>query len=1026
MSATSPRPDDLTPAVPAVPAAALPARGPRRRAAAEALARLGEVPVWTVWLVLGLLLGVLAAREARTSAVQARLLSALNQRLSFQLSPGPSSRFVAPRRGPYDARLGYTRVPEWTARLAREGFGVRAQAEATRTLARLSALGITPPYDEKTSAGLAVLDRSGAAVFRMAEPERGYAAFDAIPPLVRETLLFVENRELLHEEPRRNPAVEWDRFVRAALVHLGRDGDGRGPGGSTLATQIEKYRHSDGGLTAGPLEKLRQIASASVRAYRQGPDTRAVRRQILLDYLNSLPLAATAARGEVLGLAAGLEAWYGADFDRTNQALAAGVDPRDRAGLAEQADAYREVLSLLLATRRPSDYLRERPDALEALTDAHLRVLADEGVVPPALRDAALAARPRRVVPAPLPVLDAGPAEPVRRWLVGTLGVPDYYALDRLDLSVTSTLDAELQHVVQRRLEALTDPKVVAAKGLRAKGLLENADPSRVIYSFALYERVDGTNRLRVLADNFHGALDVNEGVKLDLGSTAKLRALASYLQAIAEIHERLSGSEQAALRALTPAAPDPLTGFVAETLAARPELGLDGMLEAALDRRYSASPWPGFFTGGGLHYFHNFDKDDAGKILSVRVAFRDSVNLPFVRLMRDLVAYQIAKLPGNPGAMLVDRDDPRRAVWLRRSQEEESRIFLARFYRSHAGKSPEEGMAAWVARARPTPKRLAAAWRSVYPGRPFEEFAAALLALPAGAGLSEPDLRAMYDKYGRDRFSLADRAFLARMHPLELWLMEWLREHPDGSFEEAWAASGDARDVAYAWLFQTRNRGAQDRRLRTLLERDAFGRIHREWRTLGYPFETIAPTVATAIGSSGDRPSALAELMGIIAADGMRLPSVRVTELRFAEATPWETVLAPASESAERVLRPEVARALRGALIDVVANGTARRANGAYGLPLGGKTGTGDHQRKRVDRWANVIDSEHVSRSATFVFFAGDRFHGVVTAHVAGPESADYAFTSSLPVQVLKDLAPVLEPVFESPPAAAATVARR
>jgi membrane peptidoglycan carboxypeptidase len=1013
MSATSPRPDDLTPAV---PAAALPARG-RWRRAAEALGPVGEVPVWAVWLVLGLLLGVLGAREARTSALQARLLSALNERLHFALVAGPSERVVAPRRGPYDDRLGYTRVPEWTARLAREGFAVRAQAEATPTLVRLSALGITPPYDEKTRAGLAVLDRGGDAVFRALEPARAYAAFDAIPPLVRDTLLFVENRELLHEEPRRNPALEWDRFIRAAFLQLGGDGDGRGPGGSTLATQIEKYRHSEGGLTTGPVEKLRQIASASVRAYRHGPDTRAERRQILLDYLNSLPLAATAGRGEVLGLAAGLDAWYGADFERTNELLAASVDPRDRAGLAEQASAYREVLSLLLATRRPSDYLRGRPEALDALTDSHLRVLADEGVVPAALRDAALAARPRRVVPAALPAADAGPAEPVRRWLVGTLGVPDYYALDRLDLSVTSTLDAELQRKVQRRLAALTDPKVVAAKGLRAKGLLENADPSRVIYSFALYERVDGTNRLRVLADNFHGALDVNEGVKLDLGSTAKLRALASYLQAIAEIHEKLAGSEREALRATAGAAPDPLTGFVAETLAAKPELELEGMLDAALERRYSASPWPGFFTGGGLHYFHNFDKDDASKILSVRAAFRDSVNLPFVRLMRDVVAYQIAKLPGNPGAMLADRDDPRRAVWLRRSQEEESRIFLARFYRSHAGKSAEESMGGWIERARPTPKRLAAAWRSVLPGRPFEEFAAALRALPAGAALSEPDLRAMYDKYGRDRFSLADRAFLARMHPLELWLMEWLRENPEGSFEEAWDASGEARDIAYAWLFQTRNRGAQDRRLRTLLERDAFGRIHREWRTLGYPFETIAPTVATAIGSSGDRPSALAELMGIIAADGVRLPSVRVTELRFASGTPWETVLEPASESAERVLRPEVARALRGALLDVVANGTARRANGAYGVALGGKTGTGDHQRKRMDRWANVIDSEHVSRSATFVFFAGDRFHGVITAHVAGPESADYAFTSSLPVQVLKDLAPVLEPVFSTPP---------
>jgi hypothetical protein len=66
------------------------------------------------------------------------------------------------------------------------------------------------------------------------------------------------------------------------------------------------------------------------------------------------------------------------------------------------------------------------------------------------------------------------------------------------------------------------------------------------------------------------------------------------------------------------------------------------------------------------------------------------------------------------------------------------------------------------------------------------------------------------------------------------------------------------------------------------------------------------------------------------------------------------------------------------------------------------------------------------VSRTATFVFFAGDRFHGVVTAHVAGPESADYTFTSSLPVQVLKNLAPLLEPVFAAPLEDGATVARR
>src|SRR3990172_361877 len=97
-------------------------------------------------------------------------------------------------------------------------------------------------------------------------------------------------------------------------------------------------------------------------------------------------------------------------------------------------------------------------------------------------------------------------------------------------------------------------------------------------------------------------------------------------------------------------------------------------------------------------------------------------------------------------------------------------------------------------------------------------------------------------------------------------------------------------------------------------------------------------------------------------------------------------------------------------------------RARGAFRTPdgapllLGGKTGTGDHQKKRVDRWANVIDSEYVSRTATFVFFAGERFHGGITAHVQGAEAAEYTFASSLPAQVLRDLAPLLVPVISAP----------
>jgi hypothetical protein len=85
--------------------------------------------------------------------------------------------------------------------------------------------------------------------------------------------------------------------------------------------------------------------------------------------------------------------------------------------------------------------------------------------------------------------------------------------------------------------------------------------------------------------------------------------------------------------------------------------------------------------------------------------------------------------------------------------------------------------------------------------------------------------------------------------------------------------------------------------------------------------------------------------------------------------------------------------------------------------LVAGGKTGTGDHRFERFGRGGEVIESTVVNRTATFVFFLGDRFFGVISAHVAGPDAAAYGFTSALPTQLLKSLAPLLEPVLQRTP---------
>src|SRR6266404_1113031 len=131
-----------------------------------------------------------------------------------------------------------------------------------------------------------------------------YGNFSEIPPVIVSLILHVETRELLDpNHPYRNPAIGWGRLSRAVVNFGLREVDPNRPiiGGSTLATQLEKIRHSPGGRTHSVAEKFRQIATASLRAYRGGPETFSEQQRIVLDCINSIPLAATPAGGEVTG-----------------------------------------------------------------------------------------------------------------------------------------------------------------------------------------------------------------------------------------------------------------------------------------------------------------------------------------------------------------------------------------------------------------------------------------------------------------------------------------------------------------------------------------------------------------------------------------------------------------------------------------------------------------------------------------------------------------------------------------------------
>ncbi|SAL86892.1 glycosyl transferase family protein [Caballeronia arvi] len=963
--------------------------------------------------------------EMQSSQRQARYLSELGREIGFSVDDGPSASMRFPSAGPYDIRLGYASLASFEERILARGFAVTAQARGTAAMLAMADKGLFLPYEEKDRAGLALLDARGTRLYNAASPSVVYDDFESIPPVIVGALLFIEDRNLLDErEPYRNPAIDWGRFGRALFDQGVRIVDKRAPqpGGSTLATQIEKFRHSSGGRTASPAEKLRQIASASVRAYLDGPQTMPARRQLVVRYLNSVPLAARPGVGEINGLPDGMAAWYGRDFDEYNRILNAPISAE---ALDAQALAFKQALSLMIAQRAPSRFLRPGRPELERLTDSYLRLLGANGIIAPALRDTALAV-PLGLNPTPrrreaVSFVTRKGVTALRTNLLSTLGVQSLYDLDRLDLTVTATLDNAVQQAVSDRLASAATRDGARDAGLIGYHMLRpKDDPSKISYSFTLMERRGGANLVRVQTDSVDQPFDISRSGRLNLGSTAKLRTVTTYLQIIEDLHTRFGSMSAAQLHAVTPDRQDALTRWALDYLAKTPDRSLAAMLDAAVQRKYSASPGETFYTGGGAQSFNNFEATDNSRVLTVERAFQHSVNLVFVRLMRDIVHYEMVKVAGPSSGWL---DDPAvRHAYLTRFADAESRVYMSRFYGKYRPKTADEALAVLLRDVRKSPPKLATVLRSVAPDAPQAWFDAQMRAALRGtpsASITDQDLAKLYVKYGIDKFNLNDRGYIASVHPLELWTVNYLRAHPIATVNDVQEASRDARVVVYSWLFKTRYHATQDRRIKRMVELQAYADIAKSWRALGYPFSSVTPSYATAIGAAGDRPESLAQLIGIVENEGRGLATERISTLEFAKDTPYETHFVHVSTRPKPLVAPEIASVVQRLLRDVVAGGTAQRLAGGMtladgrSLDVSGKTGTGDQRFNVYARGRRLIESRKMNRSATFVFVIGERFFGTLTAYVREPYAARYDFTSALAVQMLKSLGPVLQPLF-------------
>ncbi|MCP4113635.1 MAG: glycosyl transferase family 51 [Desulfobacteraceae bacterium] len=981
----------------------------------ERIQQLRRLKLWMRGIFLFILLLAGVWYEFRTSFLQASFLPNYAKKLTYSVAPGSSPNIVFPKQGPFNKRRGYTRIPEFQRMLESENYTVTEQASFSPELVKMAKQGMMPPYREAPVTGLIIRDAGGAPIYEAkVRRTRVFDTYEDIPPLIVKSLLFIEDRELNNPiVPSRNPVINWNRFIVAGLLY-GASKVGlpvRIEGGSTLATQLEKYRYSPKGRTYSGVDKLKQMAAATLKVYKHGSDTRTARHEIILDYINTMPLAAVPGHGEIYGMGHGLYSWFGLNLWELSQSLASdGADPL-------KSLRFKQALTLLCAVRGPTYYIMVNRAALEKRVSNYITLLEKEGIV--STEFASVLQKTKVVFSSP-----EYPSEPVsfsirkavnavRKDMAYTLDVPNYYNLDHLDLEVDTTINTALQKEVAEMFNKLKKPEFLKESGLKVNKLLAKGDPEKVIYSFLLYEKTPHGNVLRVHADNYKEAFDINDGMKLILGSTAKLRTLVHYLEIVERLHRECSVLDAKALKKLSRRHHDPISRWAARIIRKQKDTSVESLLEKAMKRSYSGDPEEKFFTGGGIHKFKNYRSSDDNRVITVEEATIRSVNLIYIRLMRDIVRFHKARLPYEINKVLADQKNPQRRQLLEEIADDEAKLHLRRYYNLYRKLSSDAILSRILRKRIRSARRLAIVFFAWNSGAGEEELAEWFK--KRKIKVSSKRIKRLFLAYGSPRVNLSDYGFLLKKHPLDVWCAGELIRNPGTSWGKVLGKSPQARRTSSAWLLRSSMRKQQNIRLRIRAEKDAFVKITAYWRTVGFPFKRLVPSFSTSIGSSADQPAALAKLIGIILNDGVLQPDISVQKLRFANSTPYHTFFELSPKPGQRVMAAPVAMSLRGMLKKVVDMGTGRRAKGVFTMPdgtvmaTGGKTGTGDNQHKKTDREGNIISSKALNRTATFAFYIGDRYFGVITAFVSGSETKDYNFTSALPVSILKLLAPAI-----------------
>ena len=204
----------------------------------------------------------------------------------------------------------------------------------------------------------------------------------------------------------------------------------------------------------------------------------------------------------------------------------------------------------------------------------------------------------------------------------------------------------------------------------------------------------------------------------------------------------------------------------------------------------------------------------------------------------------------------------------LARFADREGSNFMRHFYRKYRGKTPDEMLEMLANNGRRTADGLAAIFGTLEPDAGPTAFGEFLLDHLPEKGARPQNSRASTGGEGRAG-SLNESGHRATSLDAIRWptaaispkCIRWncgSRATCASTRRPAGASARRQRGRAARGLrlaLSIASRVGQNARIATLLEMDAFAQIHRSWQRLGYPFESLVPSYATAIGSSGDGP---------------------------------------------------------------------------------------------------------------------------------------------------------------------------